>query len=92
MNALRRAHSNEGCADRSQHRDPVLINIGLSGIYNGHPVRSTCDVIGLGHLRSHLHYVGKRGIVRDDVRATELLHEKIGDRYALPGGVLGQIR
>jgi hypothetical protein len=43
-------------------------------------------------LRSHLHYIGKRGIVRDDVRATELLHEKIGDRQALPCGVPGQIR
>jgi hypothetical protein len=66
--------------------------LAFSRIYDGHPVRSTCDVIGIGHLRSHLRYIGKRGIVRDDVRAIELLHEKIGDRQTLPCGVLGQIR
>ena len=80
MNALRRAHTDERCPDGRQHRDSVFINIGLPRIYDEHFVRSTGDVIGIGHLRSHLHYIGRNSIVRADVRPSELLQEKISDR------------
>lgn len=91
MNALRRAHSNERRPNGSEDRDPLLIYIGLTRIHDGHLVGSTCDVIDIGHMRSHLHNMGRTRICGDDVRPTEFLHQIVRHRRTLPPSALRNI-
>lgn len=57
----------------------VLIYVGFSRVYDTYMVGLTCEVVDIGHMRSHLHDIGRTSTIRDDVRPSEFLQQILGD-------------